>query len=140
MKRLERATFKPFIRELLDLWKRSRSVDPKGPNNTYILCGPALFVNLLSLFQGICQTVQQKFQILSLDGGGIKGVFTAAVLAAVEEKLNVNIADHFDLIVGTSTGGIIALGLGMGLRPAEILKFYLVWASYIYFALWYSLA
>lgn len=68
--------------------------------------------------------MSEKFQILSLDGGGVKGVFTAAVLAVIEEDLNVRIADHFDLIVGTSTGGIIAIGLGLGLRPAEILNFY----------------
>lgn len=64
------------------------------------------------------------FQILSLDGGGIKGLFSAAVLAKVEEDLGVNVAEHFDLITGTSTGGIIALGLGLGLRPREIVQFY----------------
>lgn len=66
----------------------------------------------------------ERFQILSLDGGGIKGVFSAAVLAAIEADLSVQIADHFDLIVGTSTGGIIALGLGLGLRPQQIVDFY----------------
>lgn len=66
-----------------------------------------------------------RFQILSLDGGGIKGLFSAAVLAAIEADLNVKIVDHFDLIVGTSTGGIIALGLGLGLRPQQIVDFYL---------------
>ncbi|HVL68616.1 MAG TPA: patatin-like phospholipase family protein [Vicinamibacterales bacterium] len=66
-----------------------------------------------------------RFQILSLDGGGIRGVFSAAILAAIEEDLNIRLADHFDLIAGTSTGGIIALGLGLGLRPADILGFYL---------------
>ncbi len=66
----------------------------------------------------------ERFQILSLDGGGIKGLFSAAVLAAIEADLNVNIAEHFDLIVGTSTGGIIALGLGLGLRPRQIVDFY----------------
>jgi patatin-like phospholipase/acyl hydrolase len=65
-----------------------------------------------------------RFQILSLDGGGIKGLFSAAVLARIEEDLSVDITDHFDLIVGTSTGGIIALGLGLGLRPREIVDFY----------------
>jgi patatin-like phospholipase/acyl hydrolase len=65
-----------------------------------------------------------RFQILSLDGGGIRGVFSAATLAAIEADLNVSIADHFDLITGTSTGGIIALALGLGLSPKEILKFY----------------
>ena len=66
----------------------------------------------------------ERFQILSLDGGGIRGVFSAAILAAIEEDLNVRLADHFDLIAGTSTGGIIALGLGLGLRPADVLAFY----------------
>ncbi|NUP99091.1 MAG: patatin-like phospholipase family protein [Armatimonadetes bacterium] len=68
--------------------------------------------------------MSERFQILSLDGGGLKGLFSAAVLAHIEEDRNINIADHFDLIVGTSTGGIIALGLGAGLRPREILDFY----------------
>jgi len=40
----------------------------------------------------------KKFQILALDGGGIKGLFSAAVLAFLEEDLNINIIDHFDLI------------------------------------------
>lgn len=64
------------------------------------------------------------FQILSLDGGGIKGLFSAAVLAHVEEDCGVRVRDHFDLITGTSTGGIIALGLGLGLTPREIVQFY----------------
>lgn len=66
-----------------------------------------------------------RFQILSLDGGGIKGLFSAAVLAAIEEDLDITITDHFDLIAGTSTGGLIAIGLGLGLRPREIVEFYL---------------
>jgi patatin-like phospholipase/acyl hydrolase len=65
-----------------------------------------------------------RFQILSLDGGGIKGIFSAAVLTHLEEDLNLDIAEHFDLITGTSTGGIIAIGLGRGMRPREILSFY----------------
>ena len=64
-------------------------------------------------------------KILSIDGGGIRGMFAAAVLAHLEQDLETRIADHFDLITGTSTGGVIALGLGMGMRPAEILEFYL---------------
>lgn len=68
---------------------------------------------------------QDRFQILSLDGGGIKGLFSAAVLAAIENDLGTTVVDHFDLIVGTSTGGIIALGLAAGMRPREIVEFYL---------------
>ncbi|MEY9943917.1 CBASS cGAMP-activated phospholipase [Kitasatospora sp. GAS1066B] len=66
----------------------------------------------------------ERFQILSLDGGGFRGMFSAAVLARLEDDLGVRITDHFDLIAGTSTGGIIALGLGLGLSPREILSFY----------------
>lgn len=65
-----------------------------------------------------------RFQILSLDGGGLRGMFSAAVLARLEEDLDVHVTDHFDLIAGTSTGGIIALGLGLGLTPRQILEFY----------------
>lgn len=67
----------------------------------------------------------KRFQILALDGGGIKGLFSAALLAALEEDLGAKVVDHFDLIAGTSTGGIIALGLGLGLSPREIVQFYM---------------
>lgn len=63
-------------------------------------------------------------RILSIDGGGIKGTFPAAFLAAIEEDLDRPIGEYFDLISGTSTGGIIALGLGLGLKASEILKLY----------------
>lgn len=66
-----------------------------------------------------------RFQILAIDGGGIRGMFAAAVLAHLEQDLDTSITEHFDLITGTSTGGIIALGLGLGMCPAEILEFYL---------------
>ena len=68
----------------------------------------------------------RRFHVLSLDGGGVRGIFTAALLAALEEDLGESITRRFDLIVGTSTGGIIALGLGLGLRPREILDAYLM--------------
>jgi patatin-like phospholipase/acyl hydrolase len=66
-----------------------------------------------------------RFKILSIDGGGIKGVFPAAFLAAIEDQLPHPIARYFDLITGTSTGGIIALGLGFGLTARQLLEFYL---------------
>lgn len=70
------------------------------------------------------QATRAPFQILSFDGGGLKGLFPAAILAALEDDLDCRLADHFDLIAGTSTGGLIALALGAGLRPAEIVDFY----------------
>jgi uncharacterized protein len=63
-------------------------------------------------------------RILAIDGGGIKGVFPASFLATVEEAIGDHVANYFDLIAGTSTGGIIALGLGLGLSAKDILDFY----------------
>ena len=65
-----------------------------------------------------------RFQILALDGGGAKALFTAHVLARLEQDLGVSIKDSFDLIAGTSAGGIVALGLGLGLTPSEIVGHY----------------
>jgi predicted acylesterase/phospholipase RssA len=65
-----------------------------------------------------------SFRILALDGGGVKGAFTASVLASWEQHTGKRIVDHFDLIAGTSTGGILAIGLGLGLTAAEMLEFY----------------
>lgn len=74
-----------------------------------------------------------RFRILSIDGGGIKGVFPAAFLAHVESTLGgAPISNFFDLIAGTSTGGIIALGLGLGLRAGEVLEFYELYGSAIF--------
>jgi patatin-like phospholipase/acyl hydrolase len=66
----------------------------------------------------------QPFRILCLDGGGIRGAFTAAVLAKWEWMAKRPIAEHFDLIAGTSTGGILALALGLGLSAQVIVDFY----------------
>jgi len=63
-------------------------------------------------------------RILSIDGGGIKGVVPAAFLAQLEEALGESVTHFFDLIAGTSTGGIIALGLGLGMSAVDILRFY----------------
>ncbi len=70
-------------------------------------------------------TDQDKaFRILSIDGGGIRGVFPAALLARLEQHLEHPVGRYFDLIAGTSTGGIIAIGLGLGLSARDILKLY----------------
>lgn len=66
----------------------------------------------------------RRFRVLSLDGGGIQGAFTASLLAEIEEHTDVRITDYFDLIAGTSTGGIIALGLGLGFSAREVSEFY----------------
>src|SRR5712671_4025383 len=68
----------------------------------------------------------RRFRILSIDGGGIRGVFPAAVLAGLERRYTGgnSIASYFDLVAGTSTGGILALGLGAGYTGHELLDLY----------------
>lgn len=66
-----------------------------------------------------------EFRILAIDGGGIKGLFPASLLTAVERELGRPIGSHFDLITGTSTGGIIALGLGLGFSAEQMKRFYI---------------
>jgi patatin-like phospholipase/acyl hydrolase len=66
----------------------------------------------------------EPFQVLALDGGGFRGLFSAVVLAKWEQQLGRPIGQHFDLIVGTSTGAIIALGLAAGMSAADLVEFY----------------
>lgn len=53
------------------------------------------------------------FKALSIDGGGIRGVFPAKILELMQTKLSVNIHDTFDLLVGTSTGSIVAAAIAI---------------------------
>jgi len=66
------------------------------------------------------------FRILSIDGGGIRGVFPAAYLAEMERRFldGRSIATCFDMVAGTSTGGIIALALAHGMSAREALQIY----------------
>jgi uncharacterized protein len=70
-------------------------------------------------------------KLLAIDGGGIRGVLSLLILARIEELLikqsgrpDYRLADYFDYVAGTSTGGIIAAGIAMGMSTAEILDFY----------------
>lgn len=76
----------------------------------------------------------QNFRILSLDGGGIRGIFSAAFLAGLEKRFlgGQPVTQYFDLIAGTSTGGIMALGLGAGLSSAHLYDLYLRRGSEIF--------
>jgi patatin-like phospholipase/acyl hydrolase len=62
-------------------------------------------------------------RILSLRGGGIRGLAVAAFLSRLEDEAG-PLSSKFDLIVGTSTGGILAIALGLGLSPKDIIRFY----------------
>lgn len=66
----------------------------------------------------------QRFKILSLCGGGSRGIFIASALSELERVTGRRIQEHFDLITGTSTGGLVALALAFGNRPDDILSLY----------------
>jgi patatin-like phospholipase/acyl hydrolase len=67
-------------------------------------------------------------RMLSLDGGGIRGLITLGILERIEkllqEKTGRKLEEYFDYIAGTSTGAIIAAGLSRGLTTADLIKFY----------------
>ena len=67
---------------------------------------------------------QKTFKILSIDGGGIKGLYSASILKRFEEKFSCLTSDHFDMICGTSTGGLIALAISLKIPAEEICDFY----------------
>lgn len=69
-------------------------------------------------------TCDNVFKILAIDGGGIKGLYSASILARIEEKTGKKITDHFDMLCGTSTGGLIALALTKGIPAQEIADMY----------------
>lgn len=71
-----------------------------------------------------------SFRILSLDGGGIRGVITARILQQVEQEIinqgkGESLKDYFDLIAGTSTGSILAAGIILGKKSDELINLYL---------------
>ena len=76
----------------------------------------------------------REFRILSIDGGGIRGLFPSGFLAALESASACGrpIVDHFDLLAGTSTGGIVALGLAAGKSAAEIRDLYRTYGPEIF--------
>ena len=69
----------------------------------------------------------RAFRILSIDGGGIRGIYPAAFLAGLEARYlgGASVAQYFDLIAGTSTGGVIAIGLAAGLKAADLRNLYI---------------
>ncbi len=80
----------------------------------------------------------RDFRILSIDGGGIRGVFPAAVLAGLEETLTNGqpIGTYFDMIVGTSTGGILAIGMGAGYSAGQLRDLYMQRGRHIFPPAW----
>lgn len=78
------------------------------------------------------QPEKKTFKILSIDGGGIKGLYSSTILEHLEEKYNCSISDHFDMLCGTSTGGLIALALSLGIPAKTVSSFYMDRGDFIF--------
>ena len=64
------------------------------------------------------------FNILALDGGGIRGIYAAHVLARLEDTLGVPVRERFDLIAGTSTGSILAGAASMSIPMKTLVSLF----------------
>lgn len=80
----------------------------------------------------------KPFKILSLDGGSIRGIYAATLLQRIELRITKGeaITDYFDMIAGTSTGGIIALGLGLKKSAQEIQNLYCKHGNKVFREFW----
>lgn len=71
------------------------------------------------------------YRILAMDGGGIRGILTAVLLERLEEA-HPGFLAQIDLFAGTSTGGLLALGLAAGIPPGEAVRLYEDWGPRIF--------
>jgi hypothetical protein len=81
-------------------------------------------------------------RLLAIDGGGLAGLIPAESLILIEQQLDQltgspqPLCDRFDLIAGTSTGAILAAGLALGLKAADLRDFYLKFGHEIFTKSW----
>lgn len=68
--------------------------------------------------------MKETFNILSLSGGGIKGIFQSTFLKFLEDMYKVPLYQIFDLVAGTSTGSIVGAALGCGISMDEVTSLY----------------
>ena len=67
---------------------------------------------------------KKTFKILSIDGGGIRGVYSAHILKRIEEEFDIKLHDYFDLIAVTSTGSIIAAAIACDISLDGVVQLY----------------
>lgn len=72
------------------------------------------------------------FRILSIDGGGIRGVFPAHILNCISTRLGISIWGNFNMIAGTSTGAIVAAAIACKIEPEKIVSLYRAYGSDIF--------
>eukprot|EP00347_Sterkiella_histriomuscorum_P020703 403336801 len=70
--------------------------------------------------------IDKRYSVLSLDGGGVRGLMTTNILAEIEQQIETRIGkpfkitDAFDCVIGTSAGGLLAIGLSAGYSAREL--------------------
>ncbi len=84
-------------------------------------------------------THKDTFKVLSIDGGGMRGFYSAAYLNELQklakcrsDQKNVDLSDLFQMVVGTSTGSIVGAGLIAGLSPERMMQFYTHYGKQIF--------
>lgn len=82
--------------------------------------------------QNANEDISPPFHILALSGGGFRGLYTATILALLEDKLGGPLGRRFDLICGTSVGGIIALALALEIPMASVRDLFLKKGAHIF--------
>lgn len=65
--------------------------------------------------------MEDRFNILSLSGGGVRGIYTSQVIFELETRFSTQMHKHVDLFCGTSIGGILAIGLAAEIPANELL-------------------
>ena len=75
---------------------------------------------------------QSNVKVLSLDGGGVRGIFSIQLLSLIEKELAIRIYDAFDIIVGTSTGSITAGAISIEYPLEQLVGKYESWAEKIF--------
>lgn len=79
---------------------------------------PSCVVGLTDIFE------PDVINVLALDGGGVRGIASLTMLAVLEEKTGKKVQDIFDVIYGTSTGGLAGLLLAKGYPATKVLDIY----------------
>ena len=82
---------------------------------------------------------KDTFHILALDGGGTRGIYTAQLLAKIEQAFGINIKTCFDLITGTSTGAIIAGAAISDIPMTDTVELFETETPYILQRRWYRI-
>jgi patatin-like phospholipase/acyl hydrolase len=77
-------------------------------------------------------TEDRPFQALTLTGGGYRGLFTAKALATIEDHIGHPIGRHFDLLSGTSIGGVIALAAALDVSMKRVVEVFTKWGPKIF--------